>query len=340
MRFRLCAALVLMVVMPPAHAHRDAASQHIVVSAADLLDYYEAGEFDAVQDALRRASTGDLGIVLDALKRGGAAWIEADGPEWTARRRLIAVTLAIETARASLDREWLRSRELIDWGANELAKRAPTPEERVWHEAALALCEGARDPITIETQLKRMARRVPDDPRIQLGRAFLKESEYWDDHTYYWDKADPRPAIESLRLAMAQPGARDEALLRTGLLTLYAGRPAEALDYFRQVASSTDAGHAYFIALFTGWAHMRLGRPADARRAFEAALAAAPHARTATLYLITALYGSGERAEADRVLELDILKTPDSAPDPWVEYGYGDLRRFPLLIAQLRGSFQ
>jgi len=179
MRSRLCTTLVLMVLVPLADAHRDVASQQITVSATDLLDYYEAGEFDAVQDALRRAAKGDLGIVLDALKRDGRTWIDADGPQWRPRRRLMAATLALETAHASLDRGWLASRALIEWGASELAKAPPTVEERTWHQAALALCEGALDTISIEAQLKRMERRVPGEPRILLGRAFLEEIREW-----------------------------------------------------------------------------------------------------------------------------------------------------------------
>jgi len=340
MRSRLCTTLVLMVLVPLADAHRDVASQQITVSATDLLDYYEAGEFDAVQDALRRAAKGDLGIVLDALKRDGRTWIDADGPQWRPRRRLMAATLALETAHASLDRGWLASRALIEWGASELAKAPPTVEERTWHQAALALCEGALDTISIEAQLKRMEQRVPGEPRILLGRAFLEEIAFWEDRLVRWDHANPRRAIDRLETGVTDPAIRDEALLRLALLTLYAGQPEEALGYLGRIADSVDAGHAYYAGLFAGWAHMRLGRPAEARRAFEAALESAPHARTATLALITALYGSGDRAEADRVLEHDILQEREAAPDPWLEYGYGDLRRFLLLVAQLHRSLQ
>jgi tetratricopeptide (TPR) repeat protein len=340
MRSRLLAALALTALAPVAAAHRGPRSQQITVSAADLLEYYEAGEFDAVQDALQRAARGDLGIVLDALRRDGTAWIDADGPEFRQRRRLMAATLALETARASLDSGWLASRGLIDWGAAELAKASPTEEERTWQLAALALCEGAGDTIVIEEQIKRMQRRVPGEPRMLLARAFLEEIPYWHDRLAFFDAADPRRAIERLRGLVDQPAIRDEALLRLSLLTLYAGRPEEAVALLGKIASSTDAGHAYYAGLFAGWAHARLGQPADARAAFEAALAAAPHARTATVNLMAALYASGDRAGADRLLEREILQAENTAHDPWLEYGYGDLRRFPLLIAQLRRSFE
>lgn len=313
--------------------------QAIIVSASDLLEYYEAGEHELVQQALERAATGDLGIVLDALKREGAAWIEADGPEWRERRRTLAATFALETARASLDGRWDRSRGLIEWGAGVLAKAPPSPAERLWQHAALALCEGARDTIAIEAQVRRMRTRFPDEPRILLARAFLKEIEFWNERAVYWDDADPRRAIEALSPALAHPAVRDEALLRAALFMLLSDRPVDALASLEQIASSTDAGHAYLSALFTGWAHERLGHDAEAIAAFRQALGASPRARTATVYLVARLYSSGAREEADRVLVDDVLGLSVSrAPDPWIEYGYGDLRRFPSLVAQLRGS--
>ena len=315
--------------------------QGITVSATDLLEYYEAGEFDLVQQALERAATGDLGIVLDALKRDAPAWIDADGPEWRDRRRMLAVTFALETARASLDGRWHRSRELIEWGAGLLAKGPPSPQERSWQHAALALCEGARDTIAIEEQMKRMERRFPGEPRVLLARAFLKEIEFWHERAAYGDRANPRPAIEALRPALGHPGVRDEALLRAGLFTYLAGRPADALGYLRQIAVSTDAGHTYLAGLFTGWTHERLGHDEEAIAAFRRALEAAPRARTATLYLVARLYAAGAREEADRLLVDDVMGlTVTRAADPWMEYGYGDLRRFAPLIAQLRRSVE
>jgi tetratricopeptide (TPR) repeat protein len=254
---------------------------------------------------------------------------------------MLAVTFALETARASLDEQWHRSRELIEWAAGLLAKGGPTPQEGLWQHAALALCEGARDTIAIEDQMKRMERRFPGEPRVLLARAFLKEIEFWQERAAYGDRANPRPAIEALRPALEHPGVRDEALLRAGLFTLFSARPEDALGYFGRIASSTDAGHTYLTGLFSGWAHERLGHDDEAIAAFRRALEAAPRARTATLYLVARLYAAGAREEADRILVDDVMGlTVTRSADPWVEYGYGDLRRFPPLIAQLRRSLE
>ena len=279
-------------------------------------------------------------MVLDGLRRDGPKWIDADGPAGRERRRAIAATFALEAARASLDARWERSRGLIDWGADLLAKAPPSDAERIWQLAALALCEGARDVVTIDAQLTRMQRRFPGEPRILLGRAFITEVQFWDDDWAYWGKADSARAARPLQAAMASAANRDEAQLRLAYFMLYAGRPTDALDALRQISSSTDEGAAYLAGLFEGWAHERLGRPYDAIRAFRGALAAAPEARAATLHLAVMLAAAGGHEESDRVIGAVLDGRVDVAPDPWTIYGYGDLRRFPLLVSQLRRSFE
>jgi tetratricopeptide (TPR) repeat protein len=309
--------------------------QAITVSAADLLEYYEAGEFDAVHDALTKAARGDLGVVVDALRKGGDAWIDADGPNGRARRRRIAAAFAIEAAAASLDSGWARSRELIDWGAAALAREPAGDTERLFHLAALALCEGARDPVYLDTQLSRMQRRVPGEARVALGRAFASEIVFWDEDMAYWGRADTRRAARPLLAALALPAARDEALLRLAYFSLYAGRPQEALDDLKQIAASTDAGHAYLAALFAGWAHEALRQWPEAAAALRVAHGLVPGSRVAAMHLATALASIGEGDEAARLASRALQAPPDPA-DPWREYAYGDLRRYPSLVAQLR----
>jgi tetratricopeptide (TPR) repeat protein len=221
-----------------------------------------------------------------------------------------------------------------------LAKAPPSDAERIWQLAALALCEGARDVVTIDAHLTRMQRRFPGEPRILLGRAFITEVQFWDDDWAYWGKADGARAARPLQAAMASAANRDEALLRLAYFMLYAGRPTEAIDALKQISSSTDEGAAYLAGLFEGWADERLGRPYDAIRAFRAALAVAPQARAATLHLAVMLAAAGGREEADRVIGAVLDGRVETAPDPWTIYGCGDLRRFPLLVGQLRRSFE
>ena len=232
----LTAFMCLASVWTPVAAH----AQSIAVSPMDVLESYEAGEYDLVTGALTQAAGGDLGVVLEALERGASKWIDADGPSGRSRRRLIVATFALETAHAALDRRWDRSRALIDWGATLLAKTPPSEAERIWHLAALALCEGSRDMASIDDQLARLKRRFPDEPRILLGRAFIAEVQFWDEDYVSWGKADAPRAARALQAATAAPASRDEALLRAAYFRIYAGRPADALNDLKQIASGTD----------------------------------------------------------------------------------------------------
>ena len=124
----------------------------------ELLDQYEHGN-----PAAAGAFAGVIHVesVKDALHAEGERWIEAAGPKEIPRRRLVAATFALETARAGLDYEWTNSVELIDWGWSQLSKqRPPLPAERLWHLAAIALFEGAYDEST--------ARAAPETLQVQI----------------------------------------------------------------------------------------------------------------------------------------------------------------------------
>jgi hypothetical protein len=340
MRVRITIAVLCLtaVTILPGSGPRPVRAQAITVSAGDLLEYYGAGEYDVVRRALTEAASGDLGVVLEALQRNAPAWIDADGPGGRDRRRMIAATFALEAAQASLADRWERSRAMIEWASGLLAKSRPSERERIWHLAALALCEGAGDVVAIDAQLARMERRFPGEPRIVLGRAFIGEIPSWEAHAGYLGGGDPDRAVKPLQAALSQGAIRDEALLRLGYLLLYGKRPEEALGYLRQISSSTDAGQAYLAALFAGWAHERLGQPYEAIREFRSALVAVPRAHTASFSLAARLYAVDAREEADRVVE-EALHSQEPVEDPWRIYGYGDLRLFPMLVDQLRKAF-
>jgi tetratricopeptide (TPR) repeat protein len=331
---------VLLLVAIAPRGPRLASAQAITISATDLLEYYEAGEVEALRDGLARAASGDLGIVLTALKRNAPGWIEADGPQWRGRRRIVAALVAIETARAALDRQWFRSLELIDWGAALLATGAPSETERAWQLAALALCEGARDPIAVEAAAARLQKRFPGEPRIALARAFVQEIAFWNDEALRWGQADARRPMRALTGASGSPAIRAEAMLRLAYFALYDGKNNEALRFLGEITTSQDdREHAYFAGLFAGWAHARLAQWPEAIGAFRTALDAAPEARTARLHLAAALFAGGDRVEADRVMQAAMDATPD-AEDPWTIYGYGDFRRFGRYVDRARETLR
>jgi hypothetical protein len=70
----------------------------------EFLDRYAAGQFDAVVEEL--AGELNFGDLLVQLRRDGPKWIDAAGPEAREQRELVAVTLALEAARADEWHEW------------------------------------------------------------------------------------------------------------------------------------------------------------------------------------------------------------------------------------------
>lgn len=327
-------------------------AQVVEVSALDLLAYYELGQHDRVAKAVADAARGDLVIVLDAMKREGAAWIAEDGPKWIERRRMVLAAFALEVAHAGLEYQWKRSSDLIEWTCSLLRKeRAASAFERAWHLAALAVIEGARDLDALEIHLVHMKARVPDEPRLLLARAFVAETHYWDDVMYpppltaYPPNTDPMPfrerqlhtgdAAAALVPLLANPGVRDEAAMRLGFLEWRAGNAQRALQYLRTIETPDDRGQAYLMHLFAAWSHERLERPDQAITSFRAALEAIPGAQSASLYLAVRLHAAGRGQEARAVMDASLATDPP-ADDPWRTFGYGDLRRWPALIADLR----
>jgi tetratricopeptide (TPR) repeat protein len=277
--------------------------------------------------------------VVQALKLDAGKWIAADGPRLAPRRRLTVAMFALEVARAGLDHQWLRSQEILEWACELLRKqREPGGAERTWHLAALALIEGARDMRALDQHAAHLKSRFPDEPRLLLVDAFRRESEYWNLIYTISGVADggaPGGVIPALETAKKRRENEREANLRLGYVLERAGKFPEAIETLRRVPPGDDAGQLYLAHLFLGWAYEALDRPADAERAFRAALDAVPGAEVATLALAVHLYESGRRDEADTLID-DRLGRQPRAGDPWRIYGYGDLRRWPALMDTLR----
>lgn len=333
-----CTGVLLAVCLATTASARPA-GQDVTVSAADLLEYYNLGEYDAVQTALTRAASGDLGIFLQGLRRDLAAWITADGIALASRRRLVVAALSLEVAHAGLETQWARSEQILEWACELLrTERKPPPAERIWHQAALALIEGARDIATLTIHVVHMKTRFPDEPRILMARVFEKETDYWNDLVTISGTADegsPSIVFRSLDEARARPANEREADLRLGYLLLRAGKPRDASAVLSRVAPGDDPGQLHLAHLFRGWAYEALGQQDDAARSFRAALDAVPGAQTATLALAVRLYAAGQRDEADTLVD-SMLAIHPPVVDPWRIYGYGDLRRWPMLRDALR----
>lgn len=312
----------------------------------ELLDQYEHN-----REVAAAAFAGVIHVesVKDILHAEGERWIDAAGPKDVPRRRLVAATFALESARAGLDYEWSNSIELIDWGWSQLSKqRPPLPAERLWHLAAVALFQGAYDQFELEARLRRFKSRFPNEPRILLAEAWSLEA--------LWGQGYPPPlrgkpggvgdtglnikGAFTKALASPDPAVAGEADLRLGYYDLIADRSESALGRLDHALSATTERDLIYLAhLFRGWTLSRMDRDAESTREYQQAVNTIPAGSTGALWLARRLLLEGKRDEADAVTDRSLVGSKD-IDDPWRLYGYGDFRRFPALMRQLREAIR
>ena len=106
-----------------------------------LFDTYLQGDRD---DAVCRAAVlDDLGPFRVQFIRDTPAWIAAR-PEEAARRRAAAAAFLLEVTHARIEEDWGRFTDLIEWTCELQRAGAPTPFERAWDVASVALAGRAR----------------------------------------------------------------------------------------------------------------------------------------------------------------------------------------------------
>jgi cytochrome c-type biogenesis protein CcmH/NrfG len=148
--------------------------------------------------------------------------------------------------------------------------------------------------------------------------------------------ADP---VEALTPLLAQDATRNEAAMRLGFFSWRAGHPDRALAYFARVTRPDDPGQAHLVHLFSAWAHDAMKEPDRAIDSLRAALDDTPGAQTASLHLAVRLHAAGRGQDAKAVMDAMLALDPPVF-DPWRNFGYGDLRRWPVLIAELRSTLR
>jgi tetratricopeptide (TPR) repeat protein len=336
-------SLMMVAVLAPAGVSVRAEQDRQEVSVTQLLELYDAGDFDVVRDAVRAASRGDLRVVLEALERDGDKWINADGEAHRERRNLAAAVFALEVADAALDRQWSHAQQLLEWACKRMrGRRERTEVERTFHLAAIALIEGARDVKALDEHVAHVSSRFPDEPRILLARAFKAEVEYWRLYRTRAGGVDGgSPAILAPPLQKAgerRENAREVAL-RLGFLWYQKDRHDDALAELRKVPPGDDPGQLYLAHLMSGWVYEEQRKRSDAETAYRRALSVIPLAQSAALHLAVVLYEMDRRDEANELVAR--MLAADPAPeDPWRIYGYGDYRRLPTLLDRLRRSIE
>ncbi len=342
------------------------------LSVVGLLDAYAAGRFDIVVAELT-ADDVDFSDVLEQLGRDGQAWIDATGPDLRGRRELVAATVALEAARAGAWRDWKRTQRqplmcadsgecyqppsllhweapplLIEWGC-ELFRRdtEPRPVERWWQLAALSVAErsedvqfligdpsigrgvGTAEVGNVEDEIKHLdhvTTRFPQEARFVLAQGIAR------------DRAWPDEAAGVYQALEDDPDVGGEAMMRLGALEMRRRDVDAALKRFDRAEEITRDPYVIFLArYFRGQVHQQRQRYDDAEAAYRGAVAAVPHAGSATVALAALVFRDGRRAEAQGLIE-DMLAADPAPADPWREFVHADDRFWPLLIGRLRAE--
>jgi len=320
-------AIPLIVLLLVAPELRVGAAIHTPAVTA-LLDLYDHGDHAAVGGAL--AGIRNVDVFRRRLEQDAPAWILARGPESEDRRRLVAASLALEAARATVA-EWDASRHLVEWGCQLLrAGGPPQPAEYVWHLAAAALIQSAGDTVFL-VGLPPMARdrhpargkaidhlahaeaRFPSEDRFKLVRAVAYERMSWrgEDRNPVW--VDPArsatilAAQESARREAAQPPQELRFERSAALQLVKDGRPPQdaatrSLELWQLVDLLTPLAERPSVQaearVRLGVTCLRLGR--RDRALAELRRAAPPAADPFLVYLTRYFTGRALEADGDR----------------------------------------
>lgn len=340
---------------------------------SEWLDRYDRGDRAAVATELTRIA--DLKSFEIQLGQIAPHWIAADTSS-TDRRRLIAASVALETARGVIEHAAPEPREiatrLIGWADQQLRLTArPLSAERWWRLSAIALSERLADaylltgflPKTLDpriaarirqrngpgvNQLGRALERFPDEERLKLAVVYCAEV-HETGHLLFQLSYDPARGTDPV-VARERPTWQ---------------RLVDRYDEISGLASVR--GDALVRG---GVIEFRLGRDEAALAKLTSVDAATDDA--ALRYLSRFFQGKvlehlvrpGD-AESKYRSALEIEPRAGSAsislgtllflgsdrgeasrmiqdtlsgiaPDPWREYAWGDWRLWPALIARLR----
>jgi len=301
-----------------------------------MLDRYQRGEFTAaVAEAAR--TTRDLRTVIAQLTTK-IPTVNPNGSD-SQRRRLTIATFSLEIVMATRNSLFRDSGKLLlEWACSLLRRgETPLPAERLWHQAAFGVIEGAADWEALDKHVAHAAKRFPDDPRLPLTKALVWELHSWpDDRREGAGESGPPELVPALRLAVVHAAVRDETLLRWGFFELRQGQAKAALDHFDAIGATDDRFIDYLRHLFRGRALERTNHIPDAIEAFRRAALVYPSAQTARLALASALVANQQRLEAGSLLDTVLAGPMDVLGDPWFLYGAADQRFYPQVMTNLR----
>jgi tetratricopeptide (TPR) repeat protein len=144
-------------------------------------------------------------------------------------------------------------------------------------------------------------------------------------------------AEQAFRRALAVSPGLAEARLRLARVLHELGRNDEALGTLSPLLErGSDPWVSYLARLFAGAACERLGRPAEAAAHYSVAVAIGPACQSARVALSHALRRAGDRT-GSVVAAAEVARLrPVPGGDPWWDYRYGQARRLPERLLELR----
>ena len=259
-----------------------------------------------------------LMLHTDCAQRARRDGVSPQLHEWVAAE--IARMLRDDGAHRSFARRWYgvmaglavsenRWQEGLDWAERGL---------RDFPESAEVLLVVASIQETLAAlEATRVSEEALFDPTTRAARAARLEAREV--------RAQLESACGALRAAVAADPSLAEARLRLGRVAWRLGAAAEARSVLEEVLAREPAWDTAFLAhLFLGRLHEDAGRPDDAARSYERALALQASAQSARLALSHVRLRRGDAAAARAEVERALRPAGDRLrPDPFWLYPWG-----------------
>jgi tetratricopeptide (TPR) repeat protein len=296
------------------------------------------------------------------------AWQEQGGnalsPDvWRSIPVRAALMLHTDCARqARRDGKPPRLHETAAWSIARTLKERPAQSgfARRWYEAMAALAQGEDRWGEALDWAERGLRDFPDSARLLLVTGSIEETAGVHaappETREEFGLADPgtrqvrssllqrrevrehlEKAYQALRSAVAADPSLHEARLRLGRVAWRLGEAGEARSALNDVLSrETDGPTAFLAHLFLGQLEDDSGRPAEAVRSYEAALALDGRSQSARIALSVARLRLGDPLAARLEIEAAVGAAPRAEPDAFWLYPWGPSAGFEERLEALR----
>lgn len=314
---------------------------------------------------------GSFAAFREALERFGRPWVDNGPPEDRIRRRRTLALAALDGAVARLPRELGQLTTLLEWACQVLSRDRPSDFERTWMLASINFAEllswrglnlfVTEEPCPVDWVCGHGAHavaRFPDDSRFKaalvfarrevkvltkrpLGsvRALLTGSALTAMTTAPPSRKETdrlANTFSKLRHLTNDPVVGPLTRLRLGILHYEMRQFGDSRRELGLVLrTSTDLSTIYLAHLVLGLGFDSEGKTDDARRSFEAAVAADPGILSGALELASHRFAAGQYAEGSALITR-ALSSP-TRQDPW-QWSCGDCPDLTQQLAQLRAG--